>query len=102
MPAPQWYRAPAYKIHAESAICCIVAAYTNRRYLAGRSHQSNLYASRAMLRSIMINLFAEYHNMLLLRLLSLAVVFGVLWPGLWLLLGIELRSARRLGRRIWR
>ena len=54
-----------------------------------------------MLGSIMINWFAEYHNMLLLRPLSLAVVFGVLWPGLWLLFGIELRSARRLSGRIW-
>ena len=55
-----------------------------------------------MLRLIMTNGFAGYHDMLLLRLLGLAVVFGVLWPGLWLLLGIGLRSARRLSRRIWR
>jgi hypothetical protein len=102
MPPPQWYRAPAYKIHAESAICRIAAAYTNRRYFAGPSHQWNLYASRAILRLIMTNWFADYHNMLLLRLLSLAVVFGVLWPGFWLLLGIGLRSARRLAGRLWR
>jgi len=50
----------------------------------------------------MTNWFADYHNMLLLRLLSLAVVFGVLWPGFWLLLGIGLRSARRLAARSWR
>jgi hypothetical protein len=47
-----------------------------------------------MLRPIMTNWFADYHNMLLLRLLSLAVVFGVLWPGLILLLGFGLRSER--------
>ena len=52
------------------------------------------------MRLIMSNWFAGYHDMLLLRLLSLAVVFGVLWPGLWLLLGIGLRSARRLAGRI--
>ena len=34
------------------------------------------------MRLIMTNWFADYHNMLLLRLLSLAVVFGVLWPGM--------------------
>ena len=53
-----------------------------------------------MLRLIMTNWFAGYHDMLLLRLLSLAVVFGVLWPGLWLLLGIGLRTATRLAGRI--
>jgi hypothetical protein len=54
-----------------------------------------------MLRPIMTNRFADYHDMLLLRLLSLMVVFGVLWPGLWLPLGIGSRSARRLAGRIW-
>jgi hypothetical protein len=54
-----------------------------------------------MLRPIMTNWFAGYHDMLLLRLLSLVVVFGVLWPGLWLLLGIGSRLARRLAGRIW-
>jgi hypothetical protein len=53
-----------------------------------------------MLRLIMTNWFAGYHDMLLLRLLCLAVLFGVLWPGLWLLLGIGLKSARRLAGRI--
>jgi hypothetical protein len=52
------------------------------------------------LRLIMTNWFAGYHNMLLLRLLSLAVVLGVLLPGLWLLLGIGRRSARRRAGRI--
>ena len=53
-----------------------------------------------MLRFIMPDWFAGYHDMLLLRLLGLAVVLGVLWPGLWLLLGIGLRSARRLAEHI--
>jgi hypothetical protein len=101
MPVMPCYRAPAYKIHIESVIRLIAAAYTYRSYFDGRSHQSNLYASRAMLRPIMTNWFADYHNMLLLRLVSLVVVFGVLWPGLMLLLGFGLRSATRLSGRTW-
>jgi len=54
-----------------------------------------------MLRTIMSNWFANYHHVLLLRLLGLAVVFGVLWPGLWMLLAIGSRSARRLARHVW-
>jgi uncharacterized protein involved in response to NO len=42
--------------------------------------------------------FSDYHHMLLLRLLSMAVVFGVLWPVLWLLITIGVRSAGRLAR----
>jgi hypothetical protein len=44
--------------------------------------------------------FADYHHMLLLRMLSLAVVFGVLWPVLWLLLA-GIRSATHIARQIW-
>ena len=53
------------------------------------------------MRAIMINWFADYHHILLLRLLGLAVVFGVILPSLWLLLAIGFRSTRRLGRHIW-
>ena len=55
-----------------------------------------------MLHLIMTNWFAGYHDMLLLRLLNLAVLFGVLWPGLWLLLGMALRTATLLAGCIWR
>jgi hypothetical protein len=44
MPAARCYRVPAYKIHVESMIRRIAAAYTCRGYFAGPSHQSNLYA----------------------------------------------------------
>ena len=84
-----------------SATCGIAAPYTWRDYFAGLSHQSILYARLTTLRAIMTNWFTDYHHMLLLRLLSIAVVFGVLWPVLWLLLRIGYRSARHLARRIW-
>jgi hypothetical protein len=55
-----------------------------------------------MLCAIMTNWFANYHHMLLLRLLSLALVFGVVGPGLWPLIAIGFQSARRLSGRLWR
>ena len=55
-----------------------------------------------MLRPIMTNWFADYHSMLLLRRLSLAVGVGDLWPRRRLLLGIALRSAARYSGRISR
>jgi hypothetical protein len=54
------------------------------------------------LHSIMANWLADYHHMLLFRLLSTAVVFGVLWPGLWLLRTIGYRAIERLAPRISR
>jgi hypothetical protein len=54
-----------------------------------------------MLRAIMTYWFTDYHHMLLFRLLSLAVVFGVLWPVIWLLFRSGFRSAVRLAGRIW-
>jgi hypothetical protein len=42
----------------------------------------------------MTNWFADYHHALLLRSLMLAIAFGVLWPGLWLVLGVGYRSQR--------
>jgi hypothetical protein len=54
------------------------------------------------LHSIMANWLADYHHMLLFRLLSTAVVFGVLWPALWLLRTIGYRMIQRLATRVWR
>jgi hypothetical protein len=45
----------------------------------------------------MSNAFA-YHQVQLLRLLSLLVVFGVLVPGLWFLVRVGLRSMGRFAR----
>jgi hypothetical protein len=50
---------------------------------------------------VMTNWLVDYRRPLLLRLPGLAVVLGVLWPGLWLLLVIRVGSARRLPRHIW-
>jgi hypothetical protein len=44
--------------------------------------------------------FADYHHMLPLRILSLAVGFGVLWPALGLLLA-GIRWASHIARQIW-
>jgi hypothetical protein len=60
-----------------------------------------------MLRGIMTHWLADYHHVLLVRLLNIAVVFGVVGPGLWLLFAAGSRSACRLaghirqGTRTW-
>ena len=43
----------------------------------------------------MSNWFNVYHQVLLVRLASLALIFGVLWPGLWLLFSMAVRLAQR-------
>jgi hypothetical protein len=48
----------------------------------------------------MSNWYSPYHEALLVRLLSLALIFGVLWPVLWMLLSIGFRLARRFIRHI--
>ena len=54
-----------------------------------------------MFGAIMTNWFTDYHAMLLLRMLTIVVVFGVAGPGLWLLLRMGFRSARHLAGRMW-
>jgi hypothetical protein len=44
----------------------------------------------------MSNWYLDYHHALQLRLLGLALVFGVLWPGLCLLVIAGSRLARRV------
>lgn len=46
----------------------------------------------------MSNVFLTYHQVQLLRLLSLLVVFGVLVPGLWFLVRAGVRSLGRFPR----
>ena len=46
----------------------------------------------------MSNWFNVYHQALLVRLAGLALIFGVLWPGLWLLFGMAFRLAQRVLR----
>jgi hypothetical protein len=43
----------------------------------------------------MSNWFNLYHQALPVRLASLALIFGVLWPGLWLLFSMFRRLAQR-------
>jgi hypothetical protein len=43
----------------------------------------------------MNNGFNVYHQVLLVRLAGLLLIFGVLWPGLWLLFSIARRLAQR-------
>ena len=43
----------------------------------------------------MSNWFNIYHQALLVRLASLALIFGVLWPGLWVLFSMAVRLAQR-------
>jgi hypothetical protein len=43
----------------------------------------------------MSNWFNVYHQALLVRLAGLALIFGVLWPGLWLLFNMAVRLAQR-------
>ena len=44
--------------------------------------------------------YSPYHEALLVRLLSLAIIFGVFWPVLWLLLATVVRLTRHFVRRI--
>ncbi len=46
----------------------------------------------------MSNTFLSYHQVMQLRLLSLFVVFGALFPGLWILLRAGFGSATRFPR----
>jgi len=48
----------------------------------------------------MSNWFNVYHQALLVRLASLALIFGVLWPGLWLLFSMAFGLAQRVQRAI--
>ncbi len=48
----------------------------------------------------MSNWFNVYHQALLVRLAGLALIFGVLWPGLWLLFSMAFRLAQRVLRAI--
>ncbi len=48
----------------------------------------------------MDNWLADYHHALQFRLLGLAVVFGLLWPGLALVIG-GFRSASLRARDVW-
>jgi hypothetical protein len=43
----------------------------------------------------MSNWFNIYHLALLVRLAGLALIFGVLWPGLWILFSLARRLALR-------
>jgi hypothetical protein len=66
------------------------------------SHRANRFYMRAgPCCAVMTNWLVDYQHALLVRLLGLAVVLGVIWPGLWLLLVIRFRSASRLARHIW-
>ena len=46
----------------------------------------------------MSNIFLSYHEVMQLRLLSLFLVFGVLFPGLWFLIRTGFGSATRRTR----
>jgi hypothetical protein len=46
----------------------------------------------------MSNIFLSYHQVMQLRLLSLCLVFGALFPGLWLLIRAGFGAATRFAR----
>ncbi len=49
----------------------------------------------------MSNWFNVYHQALLVRLAGLALIFGVLWPGLWLLFSMACQAGTALPPRDW-
>jgi hypothetical protein len=104
-----WWGCP-YKIEIDPVAPCIASIQTGsvswRRqrgvspsrgdYFTGTGAPSNLYAPAATLRGAMNTGFLNYHEALLVRLAGLALIFGILWPGLWLLVTIAIRTLRHI------
>jgi hypothetical protein len=70
--------------------------YTGRR----RSRSIDFIRTRRQSARIMSTWIDSYHHMMLLRLLAITLVFGALWPGLWLLVTLWAAASRRIGARL--